>query len=346
MAYLQGDGSSISPFVIVDFESFVNFITIDCTLGYYAELACDIDGGNKTISYSWSSVIPNFSIKLNGKKIVNFKMQGTGLSACFNYITLMQFSGGDIDFHVLNATVSNRSQTATFIDCKVNLFTSYGTNNVAKFIRCFVNNGGGSAISGTVNSYKYGSAMTNTINTTTFTDPFSPSNYSGLTPDLWVMDGSSFPRIKNQDVTQLTQAFCIKGITRVGGLAKSRTCRAHGNLDFNIISYVKSNASGEYLLNCGFYHDHAYVTHSDEYGSKFTPSKVYVIGEVIHPSIPNGYRYICTTGGAASASAPTEWPKSGNMMNGAAIFTPEPVYKPETFIAVPVLIDLLTGLPV
>lgn len=179
-------------------------------------------------------------------------------------------------------------------------------------------------------------------------DAVKRENYSSsIDTSLWVFDGASLPRFNHRDVSALTRAYVVKGKTMVGGIAKSRTVSLHSPVDYMQFSASMSNAlDGSYMLKCGLYSDHVAVIHRDNYGSKFTQSKSYAIGDVIHPSTPNGYRYICTTAGTSAATDPTAWPTTGTLTTGSAIFTPSPVYKPETMLVVPVLIDLLTGLPV
>ncbi len=180
-------------------------------------------------------------------------------------------------------------------------------------------------------------------------DKYNQTNYSGLNTllELWLFDGSSAPRLIPQNVTGLIQAYIVKGITKVGGQLKSRRCRAVAPIDFNEIANIVSGVDGSYQLNCGYYSDHVYVIHSDDYGRKLTTSKAYGLDDYIHPITPNGYRYKCTTAGTSDTTLPTEpWSTTVNLISGTAIFTPEPIYKAETLLVVPVLCDLLTGLPV
>lgn len=181
-----------------------------------------------------------------------------------------------------------------------------------------------------------------------FLDAVNRVNYSAsIDTSLWVFDGASLPRFNPRDVSALTRAYAIKGKTMIGGVPKSRMVSLHSPIDYMQFSSSMSNQSdGSYILKCGLYSDHVAVVHRDKYGSKFTSSKQYVLGDIIHPSTPNGYRYICTTAGTSAATDPTAWPTTGTLTTGSAIFTPSPVYKPETMLVVPVLIDLLTGLPV
>jgi len=133
----------------------------------------------------------------------------------------------------------------------------------------------------------------------------------------------------------------------VGGVAKSRIVGGHSPVDFHLFAKVTSDPDdGSYLLNCGWYTDHVAVVHRDDYGKLFVASKAYVLGDRIHPATPNGYAYECTSAGTSDSAAPTDWPTTGTMTSGTAIFTPVPIYAPQTMLVVPVLYNLLTGEPV
>ncbi|WP_460883016.1 hypothetical protein, partial [Pseudaeromonas pectinilytica] len=178
-------------------------------------------------------------------------------------------------------------------------------------------------------------------------DPYNTSLYTALPHTRWIVDGGSYPRLAIQDTTDATQAYAVKGTTKVGGVVKARLVSGHSPIDMHQFGKTTSAAdNGSYLLNCGWYTDHVAVVHRDDYGKLFVASKVYALGERIHPATPNGYAYECTKAGTSSATEPTSWPTTGTLISGSAIFTALPVYQPETFIAVPVLINLITGLPV
>ena len=92
-------------------------------------------------------------------------------------------------------------------------------------------------------------------------------------------------------------------------------CRAVAPIDFNEIANIVSGVDGSYQLNCGYYSDHVYVIHSDDYGRKLTTSKAYGLDDYIHPITPNGYRYKCTTAGTSDTTLPTEpWSTTVNLV--------------------------------
>lgn len=177
--------------------------------------------------------------------------------------------------------------------------------------------------------------------------PYLASNYSNFLSEDWVLDDITTPRLYKKDITGLVTAYIVKGITKIGGQPKSRRCSAHYPIDFYQISAVISQSSdGSYLLNCGVYSDHVYVTHRDDYGVQIKPDSTYYSGDLVHPKTPTGYRYRCSTDGTTPSVLPDDLPVSGSISLGTAIFTPEPIYQAETFLVVPRLYNLLTGQPV
>ena len=177
-------------------------------------------------------------------------------------------------------------------------------------------------------------------------DQISPDKYPTLSENLWCRDGVSIPYQIRNGRADLTVVHAIKGVTKIGGIPKKRTIEAHVAAYFGSRWKVLSSSEGEYLINTGDVYDPMIITHYDEYGYPFGQNKSYVIGDVIHPATPNGYAYDCTKSGVSDSTAPQTWPTSGTLTTGDAIFTPRPIYKPESHLVQPVKIDLLTGLPV
>lgn len=350
MSYLNGTGTSTDPFVIHNAAAFNYWLSNHANISsiiYYAVLVDDItvSGGLPYYNYSWYGKLNGLGRKITGiNHSGDCQLYGSieqcELNSCLfgDYTSpgvkggvlrdivfsglcrgLWRSSGGTIDRILFNPANSIGAWSSTSIPTPQSLYQLSGLLIPG---------------AGVVDLRASNQTLA--------------SNYPALTnnPNIWGVDGYSVPRLKRVNIATLTQAYAVKGVTKVGGTAKKRKCRAHSSSDFYVISSTDSNVDGAYLLNCGLYSDHVFVTHADEYGNKFAPSKPYIVGDITHPSTPNGYRYICTTAGTSSATEPTNWPTAGTLTSGAAIFTAQPVYKPETFLAVPVLIDLVTGLPV
>lgn len=353
MSYLQGSGTQGAPFLIHNIAAFVQWLTDTTnTAAYYAVLVADLDFSGKTIAQvgPWRGHLDG-----NGHIMANLTMGGQDclfygsmkrivmdswkLASGLSYPTFRLYIGGSITDCLMIGTW-NYPGFVWLSDAVVTRCVSMVNSLTIQSLPS----------SRAINCYALGTATdTGYTNLSSNPDRYNPANYVGINvqPATWLFDGSSAPRLIIQDTSQLTTAYAIKGTTKVGGQPKSRLVSGHSPVDFHQFAKVTSTAAdGRYLLNCGRYTDHVAVVHSDNYGKLFSANSAYALGDVIHPSTPNGYRYICTTAGTSSAAEPTNWPTTGTLTSGSAIFTAQPVYKPETFIAVPVLIDLFTGLPV
>jgi hypothetical protein len=345
--YLNGDGSVYNPFVILTFAAFRQFITTDCGKGYYGAIAYDIDGEASEIAFNYYSVNPNFSLDLCGNKISNFSIVNTAGIALFDFCSMFLILNGEIDINVKNTYMENRSQGAKFENCRINLISSH-PGSIGVFVNSFIYGGNGTARDGTTGSYKHGSNMNLTVNTSTFTDRFDPENYSSLKPELWVMDGASYPRIARRDIAGLVSAYAVKGVARIGNKRAQRRVRALSPIDHHEIASVISNEDGTYMLNVGYYTDNIFVSCGDDYGLPLAKNKEYVIGEIMHPTTVNGYRYVCDKAGNSGGALPSEpWSVEDLLTVGTARFKAVPVF--QSMIAGPIkprLIDLITGEPV
>jgi hypothetical protein len=350
MSYLKGTGTSTDPFVIHNAAAFNYWLSNHAKISskiYYAVLVDDIavSGGLPDYNYRWYGKLNGFGRKITGLNHAgDCELYGSIEQCELNSCLFGAYTSPGVNGGVLRDIVFSGA-------CR-SLWRSY--NGTIDRILFSPDNSVGAWSSTSIQSpqslYQLSGVLipgTGVVDLRSANKSLA-SNYPALTnsPSIWIVDGYSVPRLMRCNVSTLTQSYAVKGVTKVSGVAKKRKCRAHSSSDFYAISSTESDDNGAYILNCGLYSDHVYITHSDEYGKKFAPSISYVVGDVIHPSIPNGYRYICTTADTSAATEPTNWPTAGSLTSGGAIFTAQPVYKPETFIAVPVLIDLVTGLPV
>ena len=350
--YLRGIGTQSDPYVIHSYAAMVQWLLVDCRSGKYGVLVSDIDlnGYDVVGNYIWNGNLDGngFAIKklraLTGWITLTGVIKRTVIDSWTPYSTGSSASGL---LYVNGGTMSNNIFTGSTIGSVISF---YGSGSITNCI----SNGSASLNGDSYASSVYilpgsPSSPAGATDLRSVETPYASNRYPALTalPDTWVVDGATAPRLIKQPTSKLTQSWAVKGVTKVGGIPKQRRCSIHSNIDLNLYSSVLSNqSSGEYVLYCGTYSDHVYVTHRDDYGSKFYPSKLYSGGEIIHPSTPNGYRYICTTAGTSAATEPTNWPTSGTLVSGSAIFTALPVYKPELFVVAPMLIDMITGQPV
>ena len=349
--YLRGTGTQADPYVVHTPAALKQMLTADAFSGKYFEVVADIDCGGETFVYSsaWNSnVRANFSANLNGYSCFNFKMQNAGDNSGYLYRdAAFTITNGVFDFYFLGSEgVATRYSLYSMTDVVFNAGKNIdvGAANTGNCIRCFSKFKINSQNQAT-GFYTVGISV-GCIDVSSA--PYDPNSYPDLVArrDRWIVDGVSYPKLIPQGRTDLTTAYAIKGVTKVGGYPKSRSVEAHIAAYFGNRKKLKSNFAGEYLINLGDVYDPHIVTHYDEYGNPFSANKPYALGDIIHPSSPNGYAYDCTTAGISAATAPLSWPITGTMISGSAIFTPRPIYKPESQLVQPAKINLLTGLPV
>ncbi len=176
---------------------------------------------------------------------------------------------------------------------------------------------------------------------------FIPDNYPTLSANDWFMDGVTLPALIPDGRPDLTQRYGVKGVTRVAGAGRPRDIAIMTAAYLGVLKKLKSSSDGSYLVNFYDVSDPLMIIHYDDYGFPLALSTAYAIGDIIHPTTPNGYRYICTTAGTSGNSSPTEpWSTTTSLISGSAIFTPVPVYAAETLLVQPHMYDFLTGLPV
>lgn len=348
MSYLMGTGTAADPWVIHNPTALKYYFEAGGLVNGYAVLACDIDmsGVPVTAPYekSWFCLLDGY-----GHAISNLNVSGS--------VTYLKTTWKRIRFITLTATTNflyGYNNSYSFItDCEFNGVAMPAHISYIVFTRCVARN-----LSATITNY-FNATNCQTVDgnylfsrftdVRALTDRYAASTYPALAalPSLWAIDGSSMPRLIAQATEAFTQAYAVKGNTKVGGVAKSRIVGGHSPVDFHQFAKIISDPDdGSYLLNCGWYADHVAVVHRDDYGKPFVASQAYALGARIHPAIPNGYAYECTSAGTSDSAAPSDWPTTGTLTSGTAIFTPKPIYAPETLLVVPRLINLLTGEPV
>ncbi len=348
--YLKGTGTVGDPYVIHNLAAAIQFFNVDIyTVGVYAELIADLDLSATTFNVNTTT---RATLNGNGYTLTGLKhFLSNNHEATFKKLKFV-----NVNWLNINGQRSAAS-TITFEDV-----TFHGGT-----LACY---GGGMKFTRTILigvAWKYLNTGAAFVATDSFTmppssapspqgfidlrsvaDPFNPNRFTMLPAGLWAVDGASEPRLLKQDVVGLTQGYLVKGVIKVGGIAKPRFVRALSLVDFARINDGVASADGSFSLKCGFYSDVVMVATYEPYGALLVASKAYVLGEIIHPATPNGFRYLCTTAGNSGTSLPPEpWSITATLTVGAALFTPDPIYQPQLHGPIkPVLCDLITGLPV
>lgn len=365
MGYLTGNGSQADPYIIYDEQSWELFISYGkygssagCRSSSYFRVIADINCGGKAYDMGGNSGVFNAKLFGVGHKIFNFRLTPSGGVVC----TILNGSidNIDLDFFIESGWYLSDSVTCVITRSRFSVNTGF-LFGYAKHLNTssnsvFVNKSGGGL-------FKYGGTTSapNSVyvitdaaisivgaNVVNLINAYLPASYPNLTADIWILDGVTFPRLYvNGNPLSDTQKFVVKGITKIGGIGKKRDVAILSPAYLGVLKKITSEIDGSFFINLWQISDPVYVMHYDDYGFPLAVNAGYALGSYIHQKTPNGYRYKCTTAGSSGVELPAEpWPTSSNLITGTAIFTPEPVYKTETFLVSPHLYDFLTGQPV
>jgi hypothetical protein len=342
-AYVKGKGTSDEPFVINNEAGIIQMLTTDLSKGLYFVLACNVTMLT-SVARTEGWPVSKFILDALGHELI---IKGATL---YNYYFFRSANPGDVTIKncKLTVNISNGSLTSGTIkldNCLINEIASiHAASTVSVNCISWANH---APATGSSNSFSVGISIAGLTRLDTLPDPYNKSLFSAFDKSVWAVDGNSYPRLIPRTIPYITQFWAVKGIVKIGGIPAKRRISAHHPVDFYLISETESNeVDGTYLIDCGGYTDHVYVIHSEKYGDKFSANKAYAIGDVIHPTPPNGYRYICGIAGVSASSAPTDWPINTALISGGASFDPQPVYSPYAHMVTPVLYDSVTGLPV
>lgn len=344
-AYLRGTGTAADPYVIHNAEALKEMLAVDFASGKYFEMVNDIDCAGAVFEYTSTSSIKssaNFTLNMNGFTANNFVMKNTsdGIYRSCNF----NISFGVFHFTTAAsyASASGSSFKLTDVSFSAGKFFSVGINS-GKCIRCFFKVPFQN-LSNASDCYSIGTAQgcTNTAGA-----PYDASSYPGLfaNKEKWILDGVSYPTTIKRSRPDLTTGYAIKGVTRVGNSRKKR--------DITILSAAyrrpvwngKSNDNGEFFAPLYDYYDAVIPLIFDDYGYPLKTDTAYIVGDVIHPASPNGYRYICEQEGSTGQELPAEpWSVEVLLTAGTAKFRPYPVYEPKCLGPIyPGKVNLVTG---
>lgn len=350
MALEFGSGTQADPYLLVNLADVQALFSTYIGSGKYFALLNNIDASEVTIVNQ-------------GNVIVAFNLDGRGNSLKVKptnsiYYTCMFYMVGAASLSNINLTLitpsyyhgkpgsqfslSNSSVTFTGNSGDISDGALVkGSSSIIIGGNCLV--GSGSSI------FKDGSVTNNTINTSSFADgnKFNKANYPTLSEDKWIFDGISLPHPRPQATADLTNRYGIKGQTTVGGNNRQRNLAVftENGLRYKV---QDTKADGSFFLNLNDVSTPVIVMAYDDIGAKAAINTAYSLNQIIHPAIPNGFRYRCTLAGNSGATIPPEpWSTTTVLTIGAAKFTPEPVYEPKAHgPLLPVLFNVITEQPV
>ena len=366
MGYLRGTGTQADPYVIHDASAVQQFFSLtepNFTTNAYFSVVADIDCSSFQLTAPANPAATAWRANLNGSGHRVYKLYFSGSRFCNNSGLLGSIENLHLHFSICASErfVYSYSEYNVFgllknciIMCDSGFFMyapqqyKYATNVISNQTQYPI--GGGAISTSTYLVNPSGKTLTQTFTggvVLSGNDCYNPEKYPTLSLSNWVIDAVSLPRLIPNGRADLTTKYAIKGSTKVAGVSKKRKVAVMTAAYFGVLKNTYTDDNGNYLFDMVDAYDPVYVMHYDDYGFPLAINTAYVIGSYIHPKTPNGYRYKCTTAGNSGAELPVEpWPISANLTAGTAIFSPEPVYKTETFLVSPHLYDFLTGQPV
>jgi len=357
MALEFGSGTLADPYLLVNFADVEAMFKSYLGTSNCFALVADLDISATTISYNFSGTI-NVTLDGRGNKLM-VRLNNAWLAGTSYGNTVSGYWAGtfkNVHFKIVNAMNLKPGYSGgagMTLDNAVFEFASNATagrtDSIFKGSNSLIINGDAQVLSSASNIYKEGAATANTINTSTFSDgnKFNKSNYPTLIEQKWIFDGISLPHPRPQATADLTNRYCLKGLCKVGSLARQRKLAVFTENGLRV-KVQDSAADGSFFLNLSDVTTPVIVLAYEDIGSSIVANTAYALNQIIHPAIPNGYRYRCTLAGNSGATLPAEpWPTAAVLTAGAAQFTPEPVFEPKAHgPLLPVLFNVLTEQPV
>lgn len=345
--YLRGIGTQSDPYVVHSLDAFRKMIS-EIASGKYFSVVSDIDGGGVVVAMS-SAPTASATIELNGHTIGNISISSPYSYLFFN-LNKLTIKNGRWLISIVGQNLANSVQSFEFEDVVFDfgktqtepISSSSGKMNRCVFIRKWTS----AAITGvTITNVYSNGAMSGCKNIES--DRYNPNSYPELLkyPKVWILDGVSYPATIKNGRTDLTTGYAIKGVTRVGNSRKSRNIAILSGAYRQPIWEGKSDAEGKFFAPLYDYYDAVIPLIFDDYGYPLKKDTNYVAGDVIHPSSPNGYRYICEQAGTSGPALPSEpWSVEVLLTVGTAKFRPYPVYEPKCLGPIyPGKANLVTG---
>lgn len=366
--YLRGSGTQTDPYVIHNegaWEKFLSYSLYGTNAGHrlskYFEVVANINCGGKTYFMGGNSGIWNAYLNMNGHTVRNFTLDGSNGSNAITNMNQGYIKFGVIDFSMTSKShdlcdILNIDLVNVCVIIRVGKIISYGCRiQKEKTTNCvFINSSGSELFSYSNNEAVENSSVYYVTNSTlgiglgnriALAESTYPKNYPALPTTHWIMDGVSWPTTIPDGRNDLTTGYAVKGVTRVGNSRKSRNITILSGAYRRPIWEGKSDEEGKFFAPLYDYYDAIIPLIFDDYGYPLKKDASYIIGDVIHPSTPNGYRYICEQAGISGQTLPAEpWSVEVLLTTGTAKFRPYPVYEPKCLGPMyPAKVNLITG---
>lgn len=123
--------------------------------------------------------------------------------------------------------------------------------------------------------------------------------------------------------------YRVAGTMKVKGVATQRDLIVVSDdpSGRQIVGEGESETDGTFDLTYTGWDGAVIVVALDYYGVAFSAVTPLNVGNVVHPTIANGYVYVVTDAGTTGASEPA-WSTSGSVVSGSVTFAPRPYYRP------------------
>ncbi|HHQ4453104.1 TPA: hypothetical protein ACSP0N_003753 [Aeromonas veronii] len=351
MALEFGSGTQADPYLLVNLADVQALFSSYLTSGKYFALVADLDLTGNLITYLNSSYA-SFHLDGRGFKLfLNLKNTHSATNCIFYGFGSGSFNRVYLKFvNTVRYAISGASPGFNLNDALIEFTALASSGTKSLFIgKNSLIVGGDANIVSSVNTYKDGVVVPNTINTASFPDgnKYNKDNYVGLAEQYWIFDGISLPRPRPQSITDLTTRYAIKGVSNVGGSPRQRQGAVFTENGLRYKAF-DTKSDGGFFVNLNDISTPVILLIYDDIGAQVAINTAYSLNQIIHPATPNGFRYRCTLAGNSGATIPPEpWSTTTVLTIGAAKFTPEPVYEPKAHgPLLPVLFNVITEQPV
>ena len=121
----------------------------------------------------------------------------------------------------------------------------------------------------------------------------------------------------------------VAGTVKIDGVAAARDVIVIKDdaVGREVVAEGRSASDGTFDITYNNWAGSVVVLALDEYGDKFTTETALNMGQVVHPSTPNGYVYQVAVAGTTGTEEPT-WSTSGSVTSGSVTFNALPYYRP------------------